>query len=649
MTTSLIIDAPGPYNSVDDWQAFLAEMQATQKTVFSIDDAMLVDRMIARAELILKDRAGTKARSADWDESEHPRDEDGKFTFGGGGSDGSVSDGGSGGPASTSAGFVSPNVKTNLNFEGAVKELNSKQQEVLHEASAHIDRELGIKGARETSIVGAWSDGAENSVMMEANSDWDRTVLATVMKGYLADQKSVLVFQQQEGGHAVLAHFDAKGDLATIHENLLKDGLEFHTIVPTPTGATVYIVDLDGSAADAIKRGASRYGEDNKISIQFGRGEFIPSFEQQVEGSDREQRISARSVYEQVIDRSPVQGAAEVWKGVRDRWGQALTFLPPAGKTWQGIAENAAKKWHADNPKIAAKTIALNKDIDQAMAEAHAFKDYRDWYARHKPLATKLFGKNEPYFEKFLAATSVNSAGKPNVAEALRATIHFVNGGTFDKKHYTGVMGSTRNELLRVQHGQPLTGQKVVPFAQVLAGDWDHAPTDRHMKNLLFKNPNLTGGNRAQAAVTDAVVRAISKELGWKAAELQAVLWVVDKSREANNQTAIIFDYQQYIKQEAPRVRALLAAHKTLRSREAYAGAKSLALDEDEVAASLEAEADAWRNADLLLDYFQEIQDAVGDDLTPDAVIAALGMAKAYTAAQRLAINARAKQLIAKD
>ena len=66
-------------------------------------------------------------------------------------------------------------------------------------ASNDINSKLGLTDARETSIVGAWSDGAENSLMTRSNTDWDHI---------LADQKAVLVFQQQEGGkdssHGVL-------------------------------------------------------------------------------------------------------------------------------------------------------------------------------------------------------------------------------------------------------------------------------------------------------------------------------------------------------------------------------------------------------------------------------------------------------------
>ena len=36
--------------------------------------------------------------------------------------------------------------------------------------------------------------------------------------------------------------------------------------------------------------------------------------------SDREQRDRAREVYQEVIDRSPVQDAAAIWKNVHDHW-----------------------------------------------------------------------------------------------------------------------------------------------------------------------------------------------------------------------------------------------------------------------------------------------------------------------------------------
>ncbi|MEH2475692.1 hypothetical protein V1281_003133 [Nitrobacteraceae bacterium AZCC 2161] len=42
------------------------------------------------------------------------------------------------------------------------------------------------------------------------------------------------------------------------------------------------------------------------------------------DGSDREQRDSARASYEENIGKSTVQGSADIWQRVRDRWGQGI-------------------------------------------------------------------------------------------------------------------------------------------------------------------------------------------------------------------------------------------------------------------------------------------------------------------------------------
>ena len=208
-------------------------------------------------------------RLVPWNEHEHPRGDPenaGRFTLKGGGSIDAPP---------RSAEFVSPSVKSGLDFKGAERELDSRQQVRLHTASKDINDKLGMTGVQEVDIIGAWKDGAENSIMSRTDSDWNKTVLSAVMKGHLADQKAVLVFQQQDRGVAVLAQFEATGKLSTIHKNLLKDGIENHTVVPTKDGATIYVVDLDGSSLAKINEGAGRYGKDNPVYYQTGRAEFI--------------------------------------------------------------------------------------------------------------------------------------------------------------------------------------------------------------------------------------------------------------------------------------------------------------------------------------------------------------------------------------
>lgn len=276
----------------------------------------------------------------EWDESKHPRDLEGKWTSGGG--------------------FVSPSVKTGLDFKGAERELDSSQQMRLRAASKDINGKVGITNAREVNIIGAWKDGAENSLMTRSDAGWNQTVLAAVMKGHLADQKSVLVFQQQDRGVGVLAQFEATGKLAAIHKSLLKDGIENHTVVPNENGATIYVVDLDGSNLEKINKAAERFGDDNPVYFQTGRAEFIgdpgPAKGDDY-GSDREQRDRAREVYESVIEQSSVPQAQAIWQDVHNHWGAPTDKVGFALTPTAIIAENPNIKKNSVVVTDAAKMI----------------------------------------------------------------------------------------------------------------------------------------------------------------------------------------------------------------------------------------------------------------------------------------------------
>jgi len=215
--------------------------------------------------------------------------------------------------------FVSPSVKSNLDLKGAEKELTSRQQVRLRAASADIWNRVGVGNVHEVNAIGAWKDGAENTLMSRSDSDWNKNKLAAVMKGYIADQKAVIVFQQNDAsGKSSLTQFEAKGKLAKIAKNLADDGIEFYTLVPKEGGATVYMVDFNGDMLDKMHGAARRYGDDNKLYYQFGDAEYIGNSDES--GSDREQRDRAREIYQGVIDQSPVAEAKSIWKDVRDHW-----------------------------------------------------------------------------------------------------------------------------------------------------------------------------------------------------------------------------------------------------------------------------------------------------------------------------------------
>ncbi len=226
---------------------------------------------------------------------------------------------------------------------------------------------------------------------------------------------------------------------------------------------------------------------------------------------------------------------------------------------WQAIANEAIASWLKTHDRIYKETVALVDDIDAMMREAENHTDYRFWYLEHRPLAIELFGKNEPLFEKFLAASSINSAGMDNVKKAIRATIHHLSGKKFDMR-YRRVMPEMRKQFQYIANNSPLRGPKVVPFYKALMGDFSQTPTDRHMKDLLFQHP--TGGAKdTLAGASQVVITAMAEKLHWYPAELQAVLWVVQKARrDAKDKRkglgGEVFTYYQYLKQLEVKTRA---------------------------------------------------------------------------------------------
>jgi hypothetical protein len=186
----------------------------------------------------------------------------------------------------------------------------------------HLDSLIQEKRREQEALHPRPKYGAERLLMTAAPGvDWDRLVLAAAMKGHLGDQKAVLVFKEGEpDGSAVKSSFMAKGDLGDIHNNLLEDGLAFHTLEPAEGGALVHVVDTDGSLRDAVLKGAQRY--DAEVDTRQGRAEFIGTTEGA--GTDRAQRDDARRVYDGVIRSSPVQNAVGNWRILHNRWAAAL-------------------------------------------------------------------------------------------------------------------------------------------------------------------------------------------------------------------------------------------------------------------------------------------------------------------------------------
>jgi phage-related protein (TIGR01555 family) len=406
------------------------------------------------------DRLATALRDllVPWDESLHPRggvENPGQFTA-------------KGASMSTSVTFVSPSVKSNLDLKGAQRELNSRQQLRMRLSSKDIYDKLGVGGVQQVDALGVWSDGAENTLVARANGDWEHNKLAAVMKGYIYDQKAVIVFQQDDAnGKQVLAQFDATGSIASISKKLQKGGIEFYTLVPKADGATVYMVDFDGTQLDKMHEAAGKYGDDNPLHIQFGRAEQIGY---DGKGTDRQQRDRARDIYQSAIDASPIEEARSVWQDVRDHWlppyeaeGYELTPTAilaehPDIKPNSVLVTDAAKMLNDRAGEILQRDLGMRSiteenhtpETDEYLAQVIAIElregliggaSGEHWYDNTVKEAMKIAEEIYPGIakdpdQKFiytvaLAITSQGETVERNVALADQAYTHFLEHGRF--------------------------------------------------------------------------------------------------------------------------------------------------------------------------------------------------------------------------
>ena len=115
---------------------------------------------------------------------------------------------------------------------------------------------------------------------------------ASAMKGYIADQKAVLVFHPSHTGRNVLASFDVEGKAVDLHEKLLKEGFSFHTLQPVGEGRfRVHVFASDNATINAVAKAS--VGFDVIPEFVRGDGEFIGTTKE--DGTDREQRDDAEN------------------------------------------------------------------------------------------------------------------------------------------------------------------------------------------------------------------------------------------------------------------------------------------------------------------------------------------------------------------
>jgi len=254
-----------------------------------------------------------------------------------------------------------------LTIHEAVNALNGDRHKKISEASAEIDKALGITSENHPAI-GAWSDGAENSMMVVSpGASTAQVRAASAMKGYIADQKAVLVFHPSHTGRNVLASFDVEGKAVELHEKLLKEGLSFHTLQPVGKRRfRVHVFGSDNATIDAVDKASLEF--DAIPEFVRGDGEFIGTTKE--DGTDREQRDDARKQYEQVIRTIADSGALEgqdigkTWDEIRDHWTESEASSGTSKRPGPGYSANARLidgVIHTSNVYDAQRALAENR------------------------------------------------------------------------------------------------------------------------------------------------------------------------------------------------------------------------------------------------------------------------------------------------
>ena len=235
-----------------------------------------------------------------------PRDAHGRWTNGGG----------------QGIEFVSPNVREGLDMRGAQSAMAGQRHQDVLEAAQEVDRILGMRSVH-TSAIGAWADGAEDTLMdrVYGNPSYDALRLSAAMKGMLADQKAVIPFKVDPKGKDSLFKIKVAGsDPITIHDNMLAAGLENHTLVHHGDHTDVYVFDPGTALEQQVKDAGDKHG--TEVSQWRGQGEFLGSWDSREEG---------RTAYQEVINRHLGPDREGQWNGLYRRWREKYAIVKAEG------------------------------------------------------------------------------------------------------------------------------------------------------------------------------------------------------------------------------------------------------------------------------------------------------------------------------
>jgi hypothetical protein len=211
--------------------------------------------------------------------------------------------------------FASPNRhEGNQNIDTAAGRIKSNEQTALKGASRQIDSIVGMKGAVHDAL-GAWSDGAENSTVSQfTKGTYQQVLVAAAMRGYLGEQKAVIAFKPDKTGPSRMHVWETpSSDLNGLNKDLVRAGLEYHTLIPTDKGTRVMVWEDKGTAETMHRVRAAAAFMGGKLVSMYGHGQMLGSWDSREEG---------RKAYTRVIanwgKRNP--SAYAKWKDLLGSW-----------------------------------------------------------------------------------------------------------------------------------------------------------------------------------------------------------------------------------------------------------------------------------------------------------------------------------------
>ena len=158
-------------------------------------------------------------------------------------------------------GIVSPNTKTNLKLEQAIADMSSPEETKLVNQAVNLGCRVR---SRITAFraLGAWSDGAEPSVLLRVRGDEESLRYILSRMGRDAEQKYVIYFHPQPKGAVdlyVLRPRTGAKNLVKLSNELERAGIPFRTLVPSGNMVDIYIIDLDRDLREKILAAARKF------------------------------------------------------------------------------------------------------------------------------------------------------------------------------------------------------------------------------------------------------------------------------------------------------------------------------------------------------------------------------------------------------